>query len=108
MNTNKKTQEKDRKVDIKLSEDLQKSLNLSNSEESIEEYTPKELEYIDKYKAMALNRMTDEEIYDLLIKYNYDQEKIERDIKEYTKLILNKGDDYSWAVIDDKKSNFFN
>jgi len=111
--TTKTEQKMIKKVDLCLSNRLEKSLNLSNSEESYEEYTPKEIEYIDKYKAMALNRMTDEEIYDIIMKYNFNDEKIEREIKDYTKLILNKGDDYSWSIIDEGKSNdyfifFFN
>lgn len=105
MNT-KKNQEINKRNDIKLSNQFEKSLNLSNSEESYEEYTPKELSYIDKYKAMALNRLTDDEVYDIVCKYNFNDEKIEREIKEFTKLILNKGDDYSWTIIDTGKSKF--
>ncbi len=81
-----------------------KDLNLSNSEESYEEYTPKELAYIDKYKAMALNRLTDDEVYDIICKFNFNDEKIENEIKEFTKLVLHKGDDYSWTIIDAGKN----
>jgi len=105
MNTNKK-QEMNKNTDIKLSNQFKKSLNLSNSEESYEEYTPKEIQYIDKYKALALNRMTDDEVYDIIVKFDFNDEKIEREIKEYTKLILNKGDAYSWSIIDTGKSSF--
>ena len=101
---NKRNQEMSKKADIKLSNQLEKSLNLSNSEESYEEYSPKELQYIDKYKAMALNRLTDDEVYDIICKYNFNDEKIEREIKEFTKLVLNKGNDYSWTIIDAGKS----
>lgn len=105
MNT-KKNQQINKKEDIKLSRQFEKSLNLSNSEESYEEYSPKELEYIDKYKAMALNRLTDDEVYEIICKYNFNDEKIQNEIKEFTKLILNKGDDYSWTIIDAGKSIF--
>ncbi len=101
---NKRNQEMSKKADIKLSNQLEKSLNLSNSEESYEEYSPKELQYIDKYKAMALNRLTDDEVYDIICKYNFNDEKIESEIKEFTKLVLNKGNDYSWTIIDAGKS----
>lgn len=82
-------------------------LNISQSEESFEEYTDKELNYIDKYKSMSMNRMTDEEIYEIIVKYDFNDEKIERDIKEYTKLISYKGDDYGWNVIDKGNSKFY-
>ena len=93
MNTKSYKQEIIKKSDIKLSEDYQKDVNISNSEESYEEYTKKEIEYIDKYKPMTLNRMSDEEIYELIVKYNFNDEKIERELNEYNKLILNKGDE---------------
>lgn len=82
-------------------------LNISQSEESFEEYTEKELNYIDKYKLKSLNRMTDEEIYDIIIKYDFNDEKIEREINEFTKLINFKGDDYGWNIIDKGNSKFF-
>jgi len=105
MNT-KKNQEINKKAYIKLPNQLEKSLNLSNTEESYEEYTPEELKYIDKYKSMALNRLTDDEVYDLISKFNFNDEKIEREIKEFARLILIKGDDYSWSIIDSGKSIF--
>jgi hypothetical protein len=105
MNT-KKNKEINKKAYIKLPNQFEKSLNLSNSEESYEEYTPNELEYIDKYKSMAHNRLTDDEVYDLICKFNFIDEKIEREIKEFTRLTLNKGDDYSWSIIDSGKSIF--
>lgn len=104
MNTKSYKQEITKKSDIKLSEDYQKGVNVSNSEESYEEYTKKELEYIDKYKPMTLNRMSDEEIYELIVKYNFNDEKIERELNEYKKLILNKGDEYSWSIVNEGKS----
>ena len=85
--------------DILLGNKFEK-LNISQSEESFEEYTEKELSYIDKYKSMSMNRMTDEEIYEIILKYDFNDEKIEREIKEFTKLIHYKGDDYGWNVID--------
>lgn len=104
MNTKSYKQEIIKKSDIKLSEDYQKDVNISNSEESYEEYTKKEIEYIDKYKPMTLNRMSDEEIYELIVKYNFNDEKIERELNEYKKLILNKGDEYSWSIVNEGKS----
>jgi len=87
--------------------DKTKDLNLSNSEESYEEYTAKELEYIDKYKPLTLYRMEDEEIYEIILKNNFNDEKIRNEINEFVKLINFKGDDYGWNVIDEGKSIFF-
>ena len=68
--------------------------------ESIEEYTKKEIQYIDKYQLMSKNRMSDEEIYEIIIKHNFNDEKIEKEIKEFTKIITHKGDDYGWNIVD--------
>jgi hypothetical protein len=81
-------------------------LNLSNSEESYEEYTAKEIEYIDRYKPQTLYRMEDHEIYDIIIRNSFNDEKIESEIKEFSKLIKMKGDDYGWKIIDEGKSIF--
>jgi len=103
-NRNFENQNNDRAVD-KLA-DKTKDLNLSNSEESYEEYTPKELEYIDRYKPLTLYRMEDEEIYDIILKHNFNDERIHNEINEYVKLINYKGDDYGWNIIDEGKSKF--
>ena len=82
-------------------------LNKSQSEESFEEYTEKELKYIDKYKPMSMNRMSDEEVYDIIVKYDFNDEKIEGEMKEFKKLINHKGDDYTWNIIDKGNSKFY-
>ena len=97
---------KNNKSDNLLGNKFEK-LNISNSEESVEEYTERELNYIDKYKLMALNRMTDEEIYEIIIQHNFNDEKIEREINEFKKLISFKGDDYGWNIIDKGNSKIF-
>lgn len=105
MNTKSKVYDKnfDKAVD-KLAEKTNKNLNLSNSEESYEEYTEKELYFIDKYRPLSLYRMEDEEIYDIVLKHNFNEEKIENEIKEFVRLINIKGDDYGWNIIDEGKS----
>jgi len=88
-----------------LVEKINNDFDLSNSEESFEEYTVRELEFIDKYKPMALYRMEDQELYEIITKHNFNDEKIEKEISEFVKLINFKGDDYGWTVIDEGKSN---
>lgn len=73
-------------------------------EESFEEYTPKELAYLDKYKAISGDAMDDEEIYDIITKHNFDDVKIRSDVDSYLKLVQKKGDDFGWNKIEGGKS----
>ena len=104
--TMKNKYEKNNNTDFVLGNKFEK-LNISQSEESFEEYTQKELNYIDKYKSMSMNRMSDEEVYDIIVKFDFNDEKIEYEIKEMKFLINQKGDDYGWNVIDKGNSNFY-
>ena len=104
--TMKNKYEKNNNTDFALGNKFEK-LNISQSEESFEEYTQKELNYIDKYKSMSMNRMSDEEVYDIIVKFDFNDEKIEYEIKEMKFLINQKGDDYGWNVIDKGNSNFY-
>lgn len=85
-----------------------KALNRSNSDDSYEVYSEKDLEYLDKYKPLSLHRMEDEELYDIITKHNFNDEKITNEIKEFTKLLNHKGDDYGWNIIESGNSkNYF-
>merc|ERR1712160_208330 len=107
--TMKNKYEKNNNTDYVLGNNS-KNLNISQSDESFEEYTDKELKYIDKYKPMTMNRMSDEEVYDIIVKFDFNDEKIESELKEFKLLINHKGDDYGWNVIDkgNKKKIFLN
>ena len=74
-------------------------------DESVEEYTQKELEYLDRYKEITGDAMDDEEIYDIIIKHNFDNSKIRKEIDELMKLVLKKGEEYGWTKIENGKSN---
>jgi hypothetical protein len=67
--------------------------------EEFEEYSKKELDYIDKYKEVSGNLMEDEEIYDLIIKYNFDDKRIHEAVLNHTELLKKKGEDYTWGVV---------
>ena len=56
---------------------------------------------------MSMNRMSDEEIYEIVIKHNFNDERIEREIKDFTKIIKHKGDDYGWNIVDKGNSKSF-
>ena len=79
--------------------------------QEFEEYTEKEIEYIDKYKAISGNIMEvynlliqDEELYDLIIKYNFDDNRIIQEVQNHVQLLKKKGDDYTWGVVSKGKS----
>ena len=77
---------------------------VTNLDESVEEYTQRELEYLDRYKELTGDAMDDEEIYDIIIRYNFDDVKIEREINELIKLVKKKGEEYGWTKIENGKS----
>jgi predicted nuclease with TOPRIM domain len=91
----------------RLSERTDRVLSkVTELEDSYEEYTEKELQYIDKYKPMTDNTMEDEDLYDIIIKYNFDDNKIKQELNEYIKLVKKKGDEYGWTKIEKGKSKF--
>jgi hypothetical protein len=86
-------------------ENISKQVNkLSLKDESFEEYTPKELEYLDKYKEYTNNRFDDDELYEIITKNKFDDQRIQREFSEMIKLINKKGDEYGWQVIEKGKS----
>jgi len=72
--------------------------------EEYEEYTQKELNAIDTYKSLSDNTMEDEEIYELIIKYNYDDARIRDEVLRQRELIKKKGEEYSWKVAGKPKT----
>ena len=86
-------------------EDKQKQSEKS-LDESVEEYTEKELEYLDKYKSLSEFMMEDEEIYDIIVRHNFNDRKIKEEIDEILKLMKKKGDEYGWTKIEKGKSNY--
>ena len=77
-----------------------------DSSSEIEEYTEKEIEALDKYQNYSDNNFLDEELYDLIIKYNYDDQKIKAELDQMIK-DLQKGDDYGWHEISKSKIFFY-
>lgn len=64
-------------------------------DDSVEEYTEEEIEYLDKYHAISENNFEDDEIYDLMIKHKLDHEKIMKDLKEMMR-DFKLGDEFKW------------
>lgn len=72
-----------------------------NLDESYEEYTEKELKYLDKFQN---DLMDDEELYDIITKFKFDDEKIAHEIGRLRGLLEAKGDDYSWKKVEQGKA----
>jgi len=80
------------------------SISDKKLDDSYEEYTSKEIEYLDKYKEYTKHKMDDEELYDIIIKYDFNDFKIKNELSEMMKLINKKGDEYGWQMIEKGKS----
>ena len=59
----------------------------------------KKQEYLRKYTKMANKAFDKNELLNIIIKYNYNNDKIESEIKERLKLIETKGNDYGWNEV---------
>ena len=65
-------------------------------------YTKEEITLLDKYHDFSGHKFDDDEIYEVIIKFNYDDELIKNEIKEMLK-DLERGEEYNWTEIG--KSN---
>lgn len=59
----------------------------------------KQQNYLRKYSRMAKKAFDKNELLNIILKYNYNDSKIEEEIKERLKLIEAKGDDYGWNEV---------
>ena len=78
--------------------------NQKKQEESFEEYTEQEIEYLDKYKAFTNDQLDDDELYEVITKHDFDDDKIKRELNEYLKLVHKKGEEYGWQTVTKGKS----
>ena len=65
-------------------------------------YTIEEIKLLDKYHDFCGHKFDDDKIYEVIIKFNYDDELIKNEIKEMLK-DLERGEEYNWTEIG--KSN---
>ena len=65
-------------------------------------YTKEEIKLLDKYHDFSGHKFDDDEIYEVIIRFNYDDELIKNEIKEMLK-DLERGEEYNWTEIG--KSN---
>jgi Mg/Co/Ni transporter MgtE len=48
--------------------------------------------------------MKDEEIYDIIVKHNYDDRKIREVILEHMETLKKRGEEYNWTLVEKGKS----
>jgi hypothetical protein len=70
-----------------------------------DEYTNEELESLDYYHDYTGHIFEDEEIYELMRKFDNDESKIKVELDEKLK-IANKGDEYKWHEVGKSKNIF--
>ena len=67
------------------------------------EYTDKERSYINKYLKIAKTAYDEKEIYEIIKKYNFDDDLINKDIKKQLNMIQVKGEEYGWSEVKKKE-----
>jgi len=62
------------------------------------------LQYIDKYKNLSGNTLEDEEVFDLITKYNYDDDRIKEEVLRQKDIIKKRGEEYEWKAVGKTKT----
>ena len=71
--------------------------------ETVIEYTEKERDYINKYLPKAKKAYDEKEIYEIIKKFNFDDDLINKDIKHQLDIISLKGEEYGWSEVKKKE-----
>ncbi|MCQ2821331.1 MAG: hypothetical protein MJ252_29065 [archaeon] len=74
--------------------------------ESVEEYTREEIEELDKWQEYTDHQFEDDELYEVITKYKYNQGYIKEELDQMLK-DLKKGDEYGWQTVGKSKINLF-
>ena len=93
---------KDEESKTKIKEKTKQKKKEENYEKIIE-YTDKERTYINKYLPLAKNAYDEKEIYEIIKKYNFDDELINKDIKHQLDIISFRGEEYGWSEVKKKE-----
>ena len=94
-----KKEKEDKKEDKK---EVKKETKVQEPETEEDYYTPEEIILLDKFHEFSGKKFEDDEIYEVMLKFNNDEELIKNELKEMLK-VLKRGDEYSWTEIG--KSN---
>ena len=93
-----KEKEKDKKKETKK--------KVEEESDSEEYYTEEEIRMLDKFHGLSENKFTDDEIYDVMVRFNNDEELIKNEINEMLKQ-LKRGDEFDWTEIGKSNSIYF-
>ena len=72
-----------------------------------EEYTKEELEALDYYQKYSGKIFDDDEIYQLMVRFENNETKIKEELNEMKK-IASKGEEYQWHEVTKSKLILFN
>ena len=75
-------------------------------EEEFDFYTPEEIALLDKFHEFSNKQFEDDEIYNVMQKFNNDEELIKKELKEMLK-VLSKGEEYNWTEIGKSEFIYF-
>lgn len=106
-NENDKTKEKNKQKEKDKEKDKKQDKKKVQEESDSEEYfTEEEIKMLDKFHSLSENKFSDDEIYDLMVRFNNDEELIKNEIKEMLK-VMRRGDEFNWTEIGKSNSIFF-
>jgi hypothetical protein len=106
-NEKDKTKEKNKQKEKENEKDNKKDKKKVEEESDSEEYyTEEEIKMLDKFHLLSENKFTDDEIYDVMVRFNNDEELIKNEINEMLK-VFKRGDEFNWTEIGKSNSIFF-
>ena len=88
----------------KANEAKQKPKEEKKEEDDV--YTQEECERLDKFHDETEHKFTDDEVYELMLKYKDDDEAILNELKDQLKE-RKRGDDYDWKAVGKSKYKNF-
>jgi len=94
--------EKDKQKDKKDKDKQKEKKKVDEESESEEYYTEDEIKMLDKLHEFSEHKFEDDEIYDVMLRFNNDEQLIKNEIKEMLKQ-MKRGDEFNWTEIG--KSN---
>ena len=98
----KKEKEKGKNKPKENPKESKKQVKVQESDSEDSYYTPEEIVLLDKFHDFTNHKFEDEEIYDIMIKFNNNEDLIKNELNEMLK-VFKRGAEFSWTEIG--KSN---
>ena len=98
----KKEKEKDKSKVKENPKENKKEVKSKESDSENSYYTPEEIELLDKFHDFTEHKFEDDEIYEIMLKFNNNEDLIKNELNEMLK-VFKRGDEFSWTQIG--KSN---